>query len=197
LDAFSYDFLIGSGGDVSDANEFYLNVYANFGESAPDKFYDCRYNLVPTTGSNGGFTTVTFDPTDSFSASDITKGTQSWNLSPYDCPAVPADMVLSSPDSFIRVCAINLGDTSSNDTYLDGYFDNVVLDTKTKVTTFDFEAPFVDDVPPTVTVKDDVSTGFPYVYSAVSFKLFDEYLVDKLTLNGVEKDLTEIGRAHV
>ncbi len=43
VDSFSYDFQIGSGGDASDANQFYLNVYANFGVSDDLKFYDCRY----------------------------------------------------------------------------------------------------------------------------------------------------------
>ena len=58
-----YDFLIGPGGTAADANEFYLNVYANFGVSDNDKFYDCRYNIVPTSGSTASFTTVSYDPT--------------------------------------------------------------------------------------------------------------------------------------
>jgi chondroitin AC lyase len=43
---------------------------------------------------------------------------------------------------------------------------------------------------PTVTVKDD-SHGRDGVYSEVSYKLFDEGLVDKAVLNGTVKDLTD------
>ena len=134
LNSFSYDFLIGSGGDASDENEFYLNVYTNFGESDDNNFYDCRYNIVPTTGSTADWTTVTFDPTESYPVT--TRGS-----SPYTCPGVPAEMDDLSPGSNIRAFALNMGDTSANDTGLDGYFDNVVVDTEHKVTTFDFE-PF-------------------------------------------------------
>lgn len=38
--AVSYDYKIGSGGDESDKVQFYMNVYANFGESGATKFYD-------------------------------------------------------------------------------------------------------------------------------------------------------------
>lgn len=132
VNSVSYDFLIGSGGDVSDANEFYMNVYANFGESPDDKFYDCRYNIVPTTGSTTDWTTVTFDPTVAYPVT--TSGS-----SPYVCPAVPADMDLLSDGSTIRVFALNVGDTSANDVGLDGYLDNVIVDLDSDITTYDFE----------------------------------------------------------
>lgn len=135
VDSFSYDFQIGSGGTVADANQFYLNVYANFGESADNKFYDCRYNVVPTVGTVGSFTTVTFDPTQAYSVT--TRGGAS--ASPYACPAVPADMDLLSPSSTIRAFALNVGDTSASDTGLDGYLDNVVLTLNSDTTVFDFE----------------------------------------------------------
>ena len=136
IDQITYDFMIGSGGDNSDANEFYMNVYANFGESDPNKFYDCRYNVVPTTGSTGSFTTVTFDPTQSY---PVTTRTGDF-ASPHTCPSVPADMdSLSTGSSTIRVMALNVGDTSANDEGVDGYLDNVVVETTTKITTYDFE----------------------------------------------------------
>lgn len=135
LESFVYNFKIGAGGVNADANEFYLNVYANFGESADTKFYDCRYNIVPATGSTASFTSVTFDPTVAYPVTTRTGG----EASPYTCPAIPADMDDLSPDSTIRVFAINLGDTSLNDLGVDGYFDKVILDTETKKTTFDFE----------------------------------------------------------
>jgi chitodextrinase len=51
---------------------------------------------------------------------------------------------------------------------------------------------FVLDVTgPTVTAKDDAVGSAAAGYESVSFSLVDEYKVDKLTLNGVEKDLTD------
>jgi len=288
LDAFSYDFKIGSGGVAADEHQFYLNVYANYGESDTDKYYDCKYDVVPTVGSTGAFTTVTFDPTQSYPVTTLTGKTWAPD-SPYTCPSVPAEMDLQSPDSTFRAFAVNLDDTVLGDADLDGYFDNVVLETDTEITTFDFEpldaakpvtevtAPvnglvtnsdfditvhstddvaltkmvvnlkdagganlsscmnesvsgidqtrsctvdvdalaeglygfkanakddsgntsntvsqsfIVDKTGPTITVK-PTSIGGAGVYSNVSFGLFDEYKVDKLTLNGVPKDLSD------
>ena len=136
VNSISYDFQIGSGGTALDANEFYMNVYTNFGESADDKFYDCRYNIVPVVGSTSEFTTVTFDPTQAYLVTTRTGA----SASPYPCPAVPADMDNLSPGSNIRAFALNVGDTSSNDDGLDGYLDNVVVDMDSNgVTTYDFE----------------------------------------------------------
>lgn len=134
----TYDFRIASGGDAGDANQFYLNVYANFGELAPLNFYDCRYDIVPTMGSTSEFTTVTFDPTQPYLVT--TRGT-----SPYPCPAIPAEMDALSPGSTIRVFSLNVGDTSANDESLDGYLDNVVVTLDGTSTTFDFEPADDDD----------------------------------------------------
>ena len=136
IDEISYDFRIGDGGDSGDANHFYMNVYANFGESDPTKFYDCRYNIVPSTGSTGSFTTVTFDPTQSYPVTTRTGAA----ASPHACPSVPADMDgLSTGSSTIRVIALNVGDTSANDADLDGYYDKVVVSQTDLITTYDFE----------------------------------------------------------
>jgi len=66
-----------------------------------------------------------------------------------------------------------------------------VYDVAGNVTTLTF---VLDVTGPTVTVKDGetetVGTA-EHGYEVVSFKLFDEYKVDRLTLNGVEKDLTD------
>jgi len=139
IDTISYDFRIGSGGDNADAGQFYMNVYANFGESDDLKFYDCRYDVVPTVGSTGGFTTVTFDPTQAYTVTTRT-GT---SASPHTCPAVPADMDTLSPGSNIRMFSLNVGDAgvSGSDTGLDGYLDNVIVTTTADTTTYDFEAP--------------------------------------------------------
>lgn len=132
VNSISYDFMIGPNGTASDENEFYMSVYANFGESDDLKYYDCRYSVVPTTGSTTDFTTVTFDPTQSYPVTTRSS-------SPYTCPAVPADMDSLSPESNLRVYALNVGDTSANDIGLDGYLDNVVVDLDSGVTTNDFE----------------------------------------------------------
>lgn len=136
VESISYDFLIGAGGTAADENEFYLNVYANFGTSDPLKFYDCRYNIVPTTGSTMAWTTVTFDPTLPYAVT--TRGGAS--ASPFPCPASPAAMEGLSAGSSIRVIAMNVGDTSAGDLGLDGYYDNVVEIIGGTTTVYDFEA---------------------------------------------------------
>lgn len=150
VDSISYDFKIGGGGVEADKVHFYMNVYANFGESDDNKFYDCRYNIVPTTGSTSGFTTVVFDPTQSYPVT--TRGGAS--ASPYACPSIPADMDNLSPGSNIRAFAINVGDTSANDLGLDGYLDKVVVEVSGDATTFDFEP-----APVNPTNKDECKVG--------------------------------------
>ena len=68
----------------------------------------------------------------------------------------------------------------------------VLYDVAGNTTTYIFIL-VIDDTPPTITVKEDMSDRLSGDdrFLEVSFKLFDEYLVDKLTLNGVEKDLTD------
>lgn len=139
VNSISYDYQITGDGTPSDANEFYMNVYMNFGESADDKYYDCKYDVVPDVGTVGSFTTVTFDPTQSY---PVTKGTQSWNQSPYDCPEKPMDMnsAQTGEGAYIRMFALNVGDVTAGDAGLGGYFDNVVLTTTEETTIYDFEA---------------------------------------------------------
>ena len=162
LNNISYDFKIGAP-DATAKNQFYMNVYANFGESSPTKFYDCRYNVVPTVGSTGGFTTVTFDPTQSYPVTTRSN-------SPHTCPASPSGMqaLSASGTAVVRVVAINVGDTSGSDTGVSGYFDKVITSIttglNTHTTTYDFEP--VDmctniqgtqtTVPEGMTVKDGV-----------------------------------------
>jgi hypothetical protein len=134
LSTFSYDFKVGAGSNaVTDAHQFYLNVYATFGSSDPNKYYDCRYDVVPTTSS--GWTTVSFDPTLNYPVT--TRGGTS--PSPYACPASPADMDALSAGSAVRAFAINAGDSSASDAGLSGYLDKVVFTTTSKKMTYDFE----------------------------------------------------------
>jgi hypothetical protein len=66
----------------------------------------------------------------------------------------------------------------------------VVHDVAGNTTTVTF---FLDAVAPQVTVKtgSDFTVGADGTYAKVSFKLFDAKKVDRLTLNGVEKNLTD------
>lgn len=125
VNSISYDFQIGSGGTVADANEFYMNVYANFEASDDLKYYDCRFDYVPTTGSTASFTTFT-----------VTPDTVPTSVGGTSCPATLAGM---GAGANIRAFSLNVGDTSANDVDLDGYLDNVVVDLTDGVTTFDFE----------------------------------------------------------
>lgn len=132
ITSISYDFQLGSGLDAAKADQFYMSVYANFAESDPLKFYDCRYSVVPTTGSDSSFTTVTFDPTQSYTVA--TRGSS--NPSPHACPATPADM---GPGAMVRVFALNVGDSSTADQGVHGYLDNVVVATSTDTTVYNFD----------------------------------------------------------
>lgn len=132
VNTIKYDFKIGAGGELADASQFYMNVYTNFGQSEDLKYYDCKYDVVPTVGSMDGFTSVTFDPTQTYT---VTKS----GTSPFNCPATPAGMEAVSAGSNIRAFSLNVGDTSTSDTGLDGYLDNVVTDLDSGVTTYDFE----------------------------------------------------------
>lgn len=132
LDSVSYDFKIGATGQASDAQQFYMNVYANFGSSSATKFYDCRYSVVAQVGSTTDFTKVTFDPIQSY---PVKKGTNS----PHECPSVPADMADVEMSSIVRAVAINVGDTTANDQGVNGYIDNVAVDYKVVELVYDFE----------------------------------------------------------
>lgn len=138
ISSLSYDFKIGApSADVEE--QFYMSVYANFGTSDATKYYDCRYNVVPTVGSTDAFTTVTFDPTQSYPVTTRTGG----QASPFACPSVPADMNNLSDGSSIRAIALNVGDTSGNDMGVSGFLDTVKVVTKDALdmhtVTYDFE----------------------------------------------------------
>lgn len=145
----SFDFKIGAGGTAADTQQFYMNVYANFGQSDDLKFYDCRYNVVASVGSTAAWSTVTFDPTQAYPVT--TRGGAA--ASPFTCPAVPADMDDLSAGSNIRMFSVNVGDTNINDLGLDAYLDNVVVSASGDVTTYDFE-PVVS-----ITNKNDCKNG--------------------------------------
>jgi hypothetical protein len=139
VNSISYDFQIGAGSPQANAHEhFYMNVYATYGASSPTKFYDCRYNIVPASGSTAAFTTVTFNPAASYTVT--THGSNPAN----SCPASPAAM---GPGAKIRAIALNVGDTGAvppanvvgSDQGLHGYLDKVVVSLTGDTTTFNFD----------------------------------------------------------
>lgn len=125
LSSFSYDAKLGT---TTDTNLFYLNVYANIDSSS--NFYDCRYDYQ--------FTSIT--------AENFVKHVVYTDIAPTNiqkrgdriatCPAVLSSMPTGST---IRAIAINLGDTSQNDTGLSAYIDNVEIIVAGDATYFDFE----------------------------------------------------------
>ncbi|HYF96900.1 MAG TPA: hypothetical protein VD947_02565 [Patescibacteria group bacterium] len=142
VNSISYDFKTDN---ESDVDQFYLNLYVNDGND-PTEFYDCRYEIVPSSlnpDPTTGFTTFTYDLSDP--ASSVTQRSTS-NINP--CPISPSDL----PDgAVLRAISINVGDSSANDTNLSGHLDNVVLNTASGTTTYDFE--------PEVQRKEDCKNG--------------------------------------
>jgi len=134
IDSISYDYKLGP---LTAANQFYMNVYMNFGDTSPTKFYDCRYDVVQSVGSAAAFNTAVFDLDQDYT---VTRGTQSWNLTSAShptCPTKPSDM---GGDATIRMFSINVGDTTANDDGMSGYIDNVRIATTTGPVIYDFEA---------------------------------------------------------
>jgi hypothetical protein len=158
----SYDFNVASG-NATAYKQFYANVYANYGTSAPDKYYDCRYNVVPSAVVNGVFSTVTFEP-----SSDYNVSTRSGSA---PCPASPADM---GTGATIRAFVINVGDTTTVDTGVSGYFDNVIVNTTSSIIAYDFE-PLPVAVPANIRLTKDsnnapIATGSTVNYSDITMK---------------------------
>jgi hypothetical protein len=183
IESVSYDYQLASGVPAGKANEFYANAYVNFDDS--DNFGHCVYNIVPTDGS-AGWHTATFDPTQSYPVR--TRGS-----APSTCPAIPADL----PDTAeLRMFAINVGDTSDSDQDVSGYFDNVVLDTTTKVTTFDFEPeeefifgcidPEATNYNPDATVQGDSVCEYPIEVPERCSVLVDEITVSANSAAGAD-----------
>ncbi|HEY1064013.1 MAG TPA: hypothetical protein VGE30_01810 [Candidatus Saccharimonadales bacterium] len=136
----SVDYKFGAGVATSKADQFYMNVYANFAASDPLKFYDCRYNIVASTGSTTDFSTLTFDANEAVSgSSSVTQR----NTSPAACPTTPSAM---GAGATIRAFAISVGDTSANDVGVHGYLDNARVVTTAGTSAFDFEPEVVAQI---------------------------------------------------
>ncbi len=133
--AINYDFFVDTA-NVTDTEEFYLNIYANLPGSS--SYYDCRYDYVPADG-----------PTREWRTMSTVQGANAIRA-PHGAPcgASPSEMPSGSTVSFL---ALNVGDTSLNDANVAGYFDKVVVDLGSSVTTYDFE--------PSPATKDDCKKG--------------------------------------
>lgn len=154
LNSIAYDFLIAGNGESSDAEEFYLNVYATIDNS--NEYYDCRFDYVPNTGSTTDFNTATFLSTDT-PVNVAKRGTRIGA-----CPATLAGM---PGGSHVRAFAISIGDTSANDTGLAGYLDKVVVNRDSGVTTYDLE-PFAPTGQITNPASDGTSVSGTYNFTA-------------------------------
>jgi hypothetical protein len=184
IDRISYNYRLGSGASSGDANEFYANAYINFDDS--DDFGHCVYNIVPTDGSPG-WHTMTFNP---FLDYDVRQR----GSSPSTCPDSPADM---GPDAELRMFALNLGDTGETapgsnigtDQGVDGYFDEVVVETDTMITTYDLE-------------PDDIRPVFSYISPADGYVTNGDFTVeveatDNLALDTVVVNIKDAGGGHI
>ena len=151
INSISFDYKIGAGGNAADANQFYMNVYANFAASPATKFYDCRYDVVASLDATSAFQTVTFDPLANYTVA------RSGSSPEPTCPTSPAAM---GEGAFIRMFSLNVGDTSVNDAGLDGYLDNVVVQSVAGTTVYDFEAPYVDTTAPTFAITSPANGSY-------------------------------------
>lgn len=154
VNSIAYDFQIAGTGTSADADQFYLNVYANIDNTT--KFYDCRYDYVPTTGSTTAFSTATFIATDT--PVNVQKSGTGRLAT---CPATLAEMPAGS---HVRAFSISVGDTSASDTGLAGYLDKIVVDAAGNVTTYDFE-PVLSPA-----TKDDCKNGGWATFNTPVFK---------------------------
>ena len=147
FNSFSYDYKIAGSGTDADKNKFYTNIYANVDNS--NKFYDCRFDYVAGIGSTSGFVTSSFNSTDA-----PTSARQS-GTSRITCPATLAEM---PSGSFIRAYAVTAGDTTTSDLGLAAYYDNVVINTSSLISQYDFEPTPIVSTPPVVDGTDETDT---------------------------------------
>ena len=130
LTSISYDYLIAGTGTTADADDFYLNVYANV--DATNNYYDCRFDYTPADPANlDDFATAKFEATDT-----PTRVAQRGTTRITACPATLAEM---PEGSHVRAFAINVGQSTASDLGLAGYLDNVVVTTADGATAYDFE----------------------------------------------------------
>jgi len=124
-------------------------------------FYDCRFDYVPTLGSITSFTSVNYD------SDDIATNVGDKASDGFTCPATLDAMEFSMPGSTVKFISINLGDTSSSDQGLAGYFDKFIITTEGDATVYDLE-PVIR----TATITSPLTDQYPGMVN------FSAYLVD-------------------
>jgi hypothetical protein len=129
FNSFSYDFVLGQGGDSADADQFVTRVYANIDDSANN--FDCRYDYAARTASQTSFVKPIVFP--GMAPSFIEKGSDRIA----ECPPLLEGM---PEGSHIRAVALTMGTVGNDDTGLDAYFDNVELVVASDPTSYNFEA---------------------------------------------------------
>jgi hypothetical protein len=134
--AISFDYRLGDGVDASKANQVYMNLYVNY--SSTTNYGDCVYNVVANVGT-AGWHTLSFDPNTAY---DV----RTRSSAPSTCPSKPSDLPSTA---YLRMVALNVGDTSASDSGVSAYLDNVRVATVAETSVYDFEP--ADVVAPTVT----------------------------------------------
>ena len=187
LSTISVDYKLGP---ATSATQVYMNVYANYGSSADNNYYDCRYDVVAMGGSVSNFSTLTFDPNESHTVT-----TRSGSAA---CPAKPAAM---GEHAKVRAYGINLGGTSLSDAGMSAYFDKSVVTTMAGSVVYDFE-PLPPVAPDSVRINKNgtavasgsvVNGSFVNGNIAVDFKAADN--AHRYITRVSAPD--QIGRAHV
>ncbi len=186
IDTISVDYKLGPS---TNANQVYFNIYANYAASLDTYYYDCRYNVVASTGSASSFSTLTFDPTQSYSVATRTGSAT--------CPATPADMGTGAK---VRAYAINLGDTSTNDANMSAYFDNAKVVLTGGSAIYDFEnEPYVPTQVPVrpsldgTVVYDSIPSPFPSNLASLGYQATrTSAFGDKVTFSGTDRHLEDV-----
>lgn len=132
-------------GPDSDASQVYVNVYATDPTSAPEKFYDCRFNFVANGDDTANsWQTLSFEQGTVANSVTTRTGAAARDATYGPCPSTMSAMPAGSQ---VRAISINFGDTSTNDAGMSVHLDNVVVGD----VTYDFEVP--------VQVKDACKDG--------------------------------------
>lgn len=124
LDSIAYDFHIDPAATNKAPAQFYLNVYVQTPATGA-RFFDCRYDYVPTTGVDGW---NTFTATATATATEAANGAT--------CGSSVDDV---AADGTIFRITLNGGDTSANGAGIQGGFDNVGIAVAGDTVTYDFE----------------------------------------------------------
>lgn len=126
FEQFTIDFQVIDESADTRFQQFYVNVGTIDGGDPNETFYDCRYDVVASAGSEAGFTTLVVDGSAPLAMDDSTPG---------GCAAT-----LGDASGVINYFSVNIGDTSANDAGVGGYLDNATFTVDGATTVYDFES---------------------------------------------------------